>query len=383
MSDTLPPDIPDPSSATPDDPAPARPRRVVTRPDTMKAPRQLGTVITRPDAGNTPRLPGTYAANYGDDPNWKRGLIVLCTLFGVAATAEFFHAVFIVLSGQRGYPGLGDVARLCVEATVFLLLWVGWGWVRWVLVAVDFLFGAWYVIRTIAPLPTDMMAAHPELRGPQGIAPMPQLALGVIYLVSAGYLAFSADVIGFVRHRREEGRGWVVAPLAVIVAGFVALICCVEPLSAWWFERLRPDAGRFATESLRAISERWDVKEYEQRADADYLKTWAKEYRDPTFGTLAGLGPLQTMPEVKTSEGHSTLSPGSGSFLARYRCDFGRVRCAHGDIVFGFVVSRHTLGPWRLENIEALDQKFDPPPSPAGTPAPAATPLPPVPPAPL
>ncbi len=339
-------DVP-PSSATPARPAAdSKPRRVITRPDRAKAA----------------RLPGTYAANFSDDPNWRRGVTVLWLLFGLAAVAELFHALFIVLSGTLDWPGPGDVARLCVEGVVFLLLWVGWSWPRWVLVAVDFAFGAWFIIRVIAPLPSDVMAAHPEVQVVQSITTIPQLALGIVYLVSAGYLAFSADVIGFTRHRREEGRGWVVAPIALIVAAWVALVCSLAPLTGWWFEQWRPDAGRFAAESLRAMSGHWDPASYVQRADADYLKTWPKDYRDPTFGTLSGLGPVQTMPEIQTSEGHPTSSPNGGSFVVRYHCEFGRVRFAHGTVHYGCMVSRHVLGAWRLENIEVEQPVFDPAP---------------------
>ncbi len=382
MNDTPTPDIPDPASPTPATPEPARPRRVITRPDTMVGARLPGTVVTRPDSAQGSRLPGTYAANYGGDPNWKRGVTMLWLLFGLAAVAEFFQALFIILSGQRGYPGPGELARLGAEVVVFFLLWVGWSWVRWVLVAVDFLFGAWFIMRTIAPLPTDLMAAHPELRVSAGIATIPQLALGMIYLVSAGYLAFSADVISFVRHRREEGRGWVAVPIALVTGAFVALVCSVEPVSLRVFEKWRPEAGQFAAESLQAMADHWDVKAYDQRADTDYLKTWHKQEREQTFGTLAGLGTMQGKPEPKTTLIRPALASNGGSFLVRYHCDFGRVKFAHGDIVLGYIVSRHMLGPWRLENLEALDMHSNPEPAAAVPGAVPAEPTPPVPPAP-
>ena len=126
--------------------------------------------VTRPDSARNSRLPGTYAANYGSDPSWKRGATVLCLLFGLAAAAEFFRAVFSVWSGTRLLPvepetgRLIEMGRVVGEATIFLLLWVGWSWVRWVLVAADFLFGAFFLITAVAPLPTP--AGHsPSPRG--------------------------------------------------------------------------------------------------------------------------------------------------------------------------------------------------------------------------
>ena len=386
MSDTPSPDIPDPASPTPATPEPAKPRRVITRPDTMVGTRLPGTkVVTRPDA-LTARLPGTYAANYGSDPNWKRGVSVLWVLFGLAAAAEFLRAVFIVWSSSRILPvdpatgWLVETGRVVVEAVIFLLLWVGWSWPRWVLVAVDFLFGAFFLITAIAPLPTP-----PGTLPVTGLVTLPQMALGVIYLVTAAYLAFSADVIGFTRHRREEGRGWVVLPVALIAGACAFVICAVRPYCQHLFQQWKPGATRFATESLRDMAQNWDAKTYEQRADPEYLKVWTPEQRKMTFGTLAGLGPSANLPEATLAdEPKASVARSGGSFQVNYPCDFGKLRFAHGSASFGCIVSRHIFGPWQLENLIISEPEFDPEPPAAPTPAAPATvtPMPTVPPAP-
>ena len=383
MSDTPSPDIPDPAS-----PTPARPRRVITRPDTMKAARQPGTVITRPDSTKSTRPSGTYAADYGSDPNWKRGVAIMWLLFGAAAVAEFFRALFMVLTGNPGLPYQYETGRIVAEAAMFLLLWVGWSWPRWVLVAVDFLFGAWFVITIVAPLPTAA-GAGAVAHAPPGITTIPQLALGMIYLGSAAYFAFAADVIGFVRHRRAEGRKWMVVPVALIVGVYAVAMLNVQAYCTKVFEGWRADAGRFATESLQAMNEHWDVATYDQRADADYLKVWTDDQRKLTFGTLSGLGQAQTLNAVTVGPAQPGLNRTGSGFLVRYHCEFGKTRFAHGSTVFGCLVSRRLPGgPWRLENLEVSEPEFDPAPAdvpavPATAPAvPTASPLPTVPPAP-
>ena len=374
MSDTPSPDIPDPASPTPvGDPAPAaKLRRVITRPDTaIRAPLPGTRVVTRPEADKSSRLPGTYAASYGGDPNWRRGIAVLWVLFGLAAVGELFRALFNVLSGNPGLPFPYEAGRVGTEAAVFVLLWVGWSWLRWLLVAVDFLFGVFFIMTVMAPLPIGPVGT--VARSAPALITMPQLALGMIYLISAGYLAFAADVIGFTRHRRETGRGWKVIPVALLVGACAWVVLNVQPLCAALFTRWQPEAGQFATDSLRAIAQSWDVAAYDERADVDYLKVWTKDdQRVPTFGTLTGLGAIQSIPEVKIGEAQSSINRSNSGFLVRYHCDFGKLRCAHGTLAnFGCLVSRRLpTGPWRLENLDLVNPHFDPDPATA-TPAPA------------
>lgn len=374
MSDTPPPDVPDPSSPTPADPAQNRPRRVITRPDTAIKPRQPGTVITRPDGNTSSRLPGTYAANYGGDPNWKRGVSVLWLLFGLAAVAEFFRALFLVWSGTRALPLPYETGRIVAEAAVFLLLWVGWSWPRWVLVAVDFLFGVWFILSVVAPLPAG--PGGQVARSAPALVTLPQLALGVIYLFTAGYMAFSADVIGFTRHRREEGRGWVIVPLALIVGAYAFVVCNVQPYCQRLFEQWKPQAAQFATESFHAMARNWDVGAYEQRADPEYLKVWTPDQRRMTFGTLAGYGPSTNLPDTKMiDQPQASVTRNGNGFQVSYDCEFGKVRFAKGSGNFGCLVTRRMFGPWQLEKLVVSEPEFDPAP-PAATPSPASATVP-------
>ena len=362
MNETPPPDIPDPASPTPADPAPVRPRRVITRPDSVKSA----------------RMPGTYAGSDSGDPNWKRGVTVLWLLFGAAAVAEFFRALFIVWSGNKGLPPPYEYGRIGAECVVFLLLWVGWSWPRWVLVVVDFLFGAWFIISVVAPLPTGPGAAAPAQSVP-AIITIPQLALGMIYLISAGYLAFSADVIGFTRHRREEGRGWVVVPLILIVGAYGALVCNVQPFCQQLFQRWKPEATQFANESLRAMAQDWDEAVYDQRADPEYLKEWTADQRKLTFGTLAGLGSSQNLPAARmVNEPQASVTRSGSNFQVSYDCEFGKVRFSKGSADFGCIVTRRIFGPWQLQRLVISEPEFDPAPTPAAAP----TPVPVIPPAP-
>ena len=375
MNETPSPDLPDPASPMPAVPASAKPRRVITRPDTMVGARLPGTrVVSRPDGDKSSRLPGTYAANYGGDPDWKRGVTMLWLLFGLAAAAEFCRALFVVWSGSKSLPPEYETGRIVIEAVVFLLLWVGWGWVRWVLVAVDFLFGAWFVITAVVPPPTGPVGS--VAHSLPAIITMPQLALGAIYLVTAAYLAFSADVIGFVRHRREEGRGWVIAPIALIVGASAFAVCSVPGFCTKLFQRWKPEAAQFANESLRAMARSWDLAAYEQRADPEYLKVWTPDQRKLTFGTLAGLGGSADLPGAKVvDEPKPGVARSGGGFAVSYACEFGKVRFAHGSTTFGCIVSRSMFGPWRLENLLISEPEFDPTPAPS-IPTPTVPPAP-------
>ncbi len=382
MSDTPTPDIPDPASPTPASPTPAdpsaaKPRRVITRPDTMITPRrQPGTVITHPDDAKGSRLPGTYAANYGSEPSWKRGLFVLLALFGLAGVAAFLRVVVIVWSGSRGLPLLPEIGRL-VEigriagvAVLFSLLWTGWSLPRWLLAVVIFFFGLFFVITVVAPLPTPP-GAIPVLNGGR-IVSTPQLALGVIYLVTAAYLVFSMDVLSFARHRREAGRGWLILPVALVAGAYAFALGNVQPYYRQRFEQWKPEAAQFATEGLRAMVQNWDLAEYEKRADPEYLKVWTADQRKGTFGTLAGLGTASAaLPEAKvTDEPKASVTRDGGSFQVNYTCDFGKIKFAHGSAAFGCVVSRSIGGVWKLQNLLISEPETEPAPAPA---APAPT----------
>ncbi len=391
MSDTPSPDIPDPASPTPVSPTPAdpsaaKPRRVITRPDTMIAPRrQPGTVITRPEDAKGSRLPGTYAANYGREPSWKRGLFVLLLLFGLAGVAAFLRVLVIVWSSSRGLPllpetgRLVEIGRIAGVAVLFSLLWTGWNLPRWLLATVVFFFGLFFVITVAAPLPTPP-GAIPVLNGGR-IVSAPQLALGVIYLVTAAYLIFSMDVISWARHRREAGRGWLILPVALVAGAYAFALGNVQPYYRQQFERWKPEAAQFATEGLSAMAQNWDVAAYDQRADPEYLKLWTADKRQPTFATLAGLGPATSaLPEAKvTGEPRASVTRDGGSFQVSYTCDFGRVKFAHGSAAFGCIVSRSIRGVWHLQDLLVGDLENDPAPVPAvlaAAPAAPAAPLP-------
>ena len=351
----------------------------------------------RPTPSKAPRLPGTYAANYGgDDMDWRRGVGVLWTLFALAVAGELVRAAFYLLAGYADWPLFPDLARVSIGALVFTALWLGWGWTRWVLVVTDFLFGVWLVMMVVAKLPP----------GEPTIVSLPKLALGVIYLCSAGYLAFSADVVDFARHRREEGRGWVVAPVALLAAGYVTLVCLAQVPYWFYLEVEAVPAEQFGDETLQAMCARWNPDALAARGDEAFLTAWPEAARRAALASLSPLGELKDLSKhvnvdrtavnpsgnrfimryqygqkkTGTAQGHdrpnlvrikidgTTTDASGGGFVLQYHYDRERVNFAHGHAHFGLVLMKHPLGGWRLDNFVVYDLVMDPapgrPPSP-------------------
>ena len=365
MADLSPPDVPDPASAT------SGTDRPVVAPSKIRS---------RPTLEKAPRLPGTYAANYGDDMNWHRGVAVLWTLFGLAALGELVHAAFYMLAGHAGWPLSYDLARVGVGALVFLTLWLGWSWTRWLLVVADFLFGMWLVIwvvagHTASGQPPPGMEAVP---GEALIETLPKLALGIIYLFTAGYLAFSADVIDFTRHRREEGRGWVFIPVLVLVTIYVALVATAQVPYWLWIALQSKRAQTFGDETMHAMTDHWNSDALAAQGDEHFLQTWTPEFRGKALGSLAPLGTLQKLNGVSTAMLPTTVDDQGGGFLVQYRYDVQRVNFSHGHAHFNLLLTKHPFGSWRLDNFEVDDVNFDTAPKPlppaAPVPAPAAAP---------
>ena len=382
-------------------------------------------IRSRPTPSKAPRLPGTYAANYGgDDMNWRRGVGVLWTLFALAATGEILRAAFYLLAGHAGWPLAYDVARVSIGAAVFVALWLGWGWTRWVLAVTDFLFGAWLTIMVVAghmaQNAPDAVARGQLPPGDPIVETLPKLALGVVYLFTAGYLAFSADVVDFVRHRREEGRGWVVVPVALLAAAYVALVVTAQ-VPYWFYVGAEVvGAKQFGDETLRAMCDHWNPDALGARGDEAFLTMWPDATRKSALASLSPLGGLKDFSKshvkvdstvidasgnrfsmrhhygqegVDSAQGHDrsnlvlikiegTTTDASGNgFVMQYHYDRERVNFTHGHAHFNLVLIRHPFGGWKLDNFVVYDIVMDPVPgmgaavtpnaAPGGTPPPS------------
>ena len=322
------------------------------------SPSAPGTPSPRP---RVPRLPGMEAESFGGDMSWRRGVGFLWVLFALAAAGEALNALFYLLAGSAGYPSPMDVGRLCAEGALFVALWLGWGWLRWPLAAIAFFQGAWLIVWLL-----NVRFSHPVLEGSTAVPPghridaMPPLFLGIVYGVMAFYLVFSADVLDFLRHRREESRRWVVLPVMIIVVAYLATLFDAQPMYLHWLTRERAKALPFAMDSLKAMSEKWDPQVYTARANADVLADWPEDQRTQTFASLQPLGPCLNIIRRKVTERHSAMDPTRGGFVVNMECDLGQVNFAHGDAQFSMVVTRTLFGSWQLGVFEAGNFHFDP-----------------------
>ena len=396
----------DASSTDPHDPAPP-----VTAPVVPSGSK----VRSRPAPVRVSRLPGTYAANYGsEDMNWRRGVGVLWTLFVLAAVCECLRAAFYMMAGHAGWPLWYDVVKVSIGAAVFVSLWLGWGWTRWLLVVADFLVGAWLIIMVMAGHAarnaTDAVASGRLPAADSIIETLPKLALGIICLGTAGYLAFSADVVDFVRHRREEGRGWVILPVAALAAGYVALVCLMQ-VPYWLYLGVEAiPARQFGDETLQAACDHWNPDALAARGDEAFLAFWPDAARRSALASLSPLGELKDLGKshvkidstatndfgtrivlryrhgqqpTDSTQGHDhpdvalikidgTTTDASGTgFVMQYHYDRERVEFTHGHAHFNLVLTKHPLGGWKLNNFVVYDIVMDPAP---GAPPAAAAP---------
>ena len=319
----------------------------------------------RPARVHAPRLPGTYAANFERDMDWRRGVTILWVIFILAALCEVTNAAFYLLSGGTGYPPPADVVRLGVEGVLFLSLWLGWGWLRWPLAAMNFFYGAlrivWLISAHSASIAAQAAAGAPAPG--YGIESIPTLATAIVYIFSAGYLAFSADVLDFLRHRREEGRGWVVAPLVVAVGVCLAVQFSAQRIYLGWLGLEQASALDFVKESLGAMSSPWRAAPYEARADPEFLKTWFGGDREQVFASLSPLGVFQRADDATAAAGTSEDAT-RGGFEVYVHCDLPVAKFSHGSAHFSLNLSRTLFGPWKLGEFSAGDIHTDAAPVP-------------------
>ncbi len=309
-------------------------------------------------------------AGHSEDMNWRRGVFVLWTLFGLVAVAEACGLAFAFLSGSVSTVPLADLIRLGLLCGVFLLLWLGQSWPRWVLSAVAFFYGGRLIVQVLTA--NDAALSVPTVAGQplpsDTLLLVPVLASGFLYLILSGYLAFSSDVLGFTRHRREEGRAWVVLPVTLGLAGFFLAVCISPALFRAWLENQRPDAERASRDTLRAIAEHWDPPTLNALSTPAFLVIWPAPPRNSTLATLSPLGPLRTT-DQETFEFHSGFDRSQDNFLLTMHYA-AWMRCEHGRAQADLVLVRGLFGPWRVDSFSpgmlTLDKPAEPVPAPVG-----------------
>lgn len=346
MDSTPAPDIPDPEL-----PTQVRGSRIRSRPVSSVGP--------------APRLPGTYAANYGgDDMDWRRGVVWLWVLFGLAAALEIIRASCYLLAGDTGWPGGLDALRIVVSTLVFLTLWLGWRWPRWLLVLTDTLSGLWLVIWAFAGHMgaggvLENASTTPLTSALAGI--MPMLALGFVYLATAAYLGLSADVVDFLRHRREEGRGWVFVPVTLLGGIYLLVVLTLQPVYFLWLGWQTRGARTAGGDLIRTMSSRWDAEAIVPHLDAAIVRAWPVADRKYTFASLSTLGPVAELDRATLRPLSTRIDPINGGFELYCQYDTGRAAFAHGHARISFLLTKHPFGTWLLDDFAADNLETDPP----------------------
>ncbi len=340
-----------------------------------------------------------------------RGLSILWSIFLLALLAEAFNAAFYLLAGKVSWPpashlvfGSVDVGalpletiRLAMICTLFIGLWAGWGWLRWLLGVAAFLAGALLLVQVI-----QSYHAAPKFRKTgiadapvfSSIESLPKTALGILYLLMAGYVVFSYDVVEFVNHRRTRGRIWSALLVTVIVYPCMLLILGAQPIYNFWLQKQRASALAFGEDTLRTMSDQWAGNCIDDRIDREFGKQFTPDGRKSTFANFKDLGhltaanpvppmvitsvkpdPLQNIVPAPADISTQVTKDESG-FQMNARYSTTGATFEHGEVKFGFDLVRDLFGPWRIRGLDAVPIRIDRPHKAAPTPSPDASPVP-------
>ena len=356
-------DDPTPPSE-PRDPAPSAPAAPGT-----PGPRRIRSVPTPVRGAN---LLTTSTVGYNEDASWRRGITLLWIVFGGIALAEACYAVFGALGGYTlPVPPGFDLARVCLLCGVFLTLWFGWNWTRWILALFAFLFGLWLAVTLLRETDIQLQASAGTKGQPASaiIEKAPLVAASLLYLILSLYLTFGSDVPAFTKHRREEGRGWIALPIALLLGAYVVAIMAVPNLVNLWVHQQQEAAKNFGRDTLRAISEHWDSATLMARCEDQLLQKIPPDSQKKMLVMYTPLGPLQNVIQ-ESSHASSLFDAQEQRFVVRG--DYiALAQFAHGRDQFSFNVARSLFGPWQVSLYSEEGLSVDRPPAP---PAPAATP---------
>ena len=221
---------------------------------------------------------------------------------------------------------------------------------------------------------------------------MPKMALSILYLLIAGYVVLSHDVLAFIAHRRTRGRIWSALLITVVVYACMLLILGAQPFYNLWLQQQRPGVLAYGENTLRTMSDRWAGDSIDDRIDPEFAKQFTPDGRQATFANFKDLGqlraanpapplglvsvrpdPLQNLVPAPANISTSTTKDGSG-FQVNARYNTTGATFEHGEVKFGFDLVRDLFGSWRVRGLDAVPIRIDRPHPPAPTPAPDAAP---------
>lgn len=324
-------------------------------------------IRSRPErVRSSTRLPGADAAGGGGDASWQRGVTVLWVLFGLIAAAEALLLTVYLSAGGLQWPHVSDVFRLTVFCGVFLALWLGWYWTRWVLAVVAFFAGARTLVLVLVTSNRGAGSEYltsAELFGSTVYTGILVL-VGTLYLALAAYLIFSADVLAFTEHRRQEGRAWVVFPVALLLGIYWATMLGGDFALRRWLAGTRASMEQLARTDVRRIAAGWDPASLATVLDSQALQAWPPEGREGFMQTVRPLGTYLVSSDVSAQ---TAFDHDPATMAMQVRGEYQEVvRCTNGHARFVFRMTRPLMGSWRVNYVTVGEVEFyTSPPSPS------------------
>lgn len=217
-------------------------------------------VEPEPPSPERMRLPGTYASDHARDPNPRIGRAVLIALIVLDAMGVLVELYQYLATGQIEAL-LALATRQVFSASLYFTFWAGWSWARWVATAGDALAGLWLVVWGL-----HLRTAFAT-------------SLGVFCLAVAAFFAFSPDLTAFIAQRRQQRSARALLPLALLLAGYLAVLTIGWSALAHWRKAVERKAVVFARESMREIGARWEVSALERFSSPALLAAHPAEER--------------------------------------------------------------------------------------------------------
>lgn len=364
-----------------DDRAPVAPKPP-PEPPPKRAGRLPGRIRSLPERPVRTRAPGTEPVGDGGDANWRRGVGILWTLFVLIALGEAFNLAVYLMAGGSDWLTVGNALRLFALCGGFLALWRGWTWTRWVLAVIALLVGVRTVLFSF--IVNDYGRSAASAQAGQAIIAFVYfvvlLAVGVLYVVLAACLVFSADVVAFTEHRRKEGRRWMIVPVGLLVGGYYVAMLGAEYTLRHSLEDMRSVMSRLAQENVRTMVADWNPDSIKGFLDEKALRNWPDVSRE---GFMSTLRPLGTYLGPGDEDAGVFLNPGGIGTASAIRGECHEtVRCSEGRATLNFTFTRPLFGSWRVESLNVGTIEFYEPAASRPKPPPTTTATPAVPPAP-
>ena len=297
-------------------------------------------------------MPGAYAGNdLQDDPNPTSGAVVLGGLFFVAFLGEATRLFVEIFSGYSLESDSFTWTRVGLVSLGLILLWVGVSWVRWVLAAGAFVFGAGLLVHSL------IIGAFNLLAGVPGIA---SILLGFIYLALALYTGFASNAAAFgTQQSRQPEKALPAAPVVVMCGLFLALLLSMRMLCLAWHTVEERRALAFADESIQALAANWDPDAFDQRADPGISIRWPVLAKHAVFADLKRWGALRKIDDHSIRV-HGGIGVEGIEWRGYYNSE-NTLEHGHGSL--SLELKRGVFSPWRITawTFRSMDRK---PPAP-------------------